>query len=1245
MAFYQEFQRCPVSNAALLGDGICHNIGKYNTAGCGFDNGDCLEFNQDYPGCKAQYTDLLADGRCDGGVYNTLECLFDGGDCDVFNSEFPECNATYPIRIGNGYCDEEYNTAGCGYDGADCLDLYSQLYPNCIVDDLSFLGDGDCHGGAYNTPECGFDHGDCQEFNWNYPNCIVDTPTFVGDELCDGGDYNTPECLFDGGDCADLNQYYPNCTVDTPSQIGSGYCSGGEYNTEACGFDGGDCTDFNIIYPNCTVDTPFFVGDGWCDGGDYNTLECLFDGGDCADHNQYYPNCNVSSAGSIGDSWCDGDEHNTEACGFDGGDCADFNQLSNCIVDDPRVIGDGKCDGGEYNTEACRFDGGDCAFANQHPNCTVDVPSFLGNGDCDAGEYNTAECGFDRGDCTDFNSDYPNCTVIYPYMIGNGVCNGYEYHTKACGFDGGDCKNITSKYPNCIVDDPSAIGNGDCDGGKYNTEACEFDGGDCADHNNRYPNCTVDKPDWIGNGVCDYGAYNSEECGFDEDDCEIFNTNYPNCPVDEPFRLGDGRCDGGTYNSAGCLFDDADCASFNYLYPACLVDEPFRVGDGHCDDDAYNSTECQFDGGDCLVLENIDAVMLVDGRLVSTSDYQRQTRTYAIVQTVSSMLSCIASIAIIWIIFRSHEELSTIFHRLLFGLCVADIISSFAQSFSTLPSPDTYADVIWNARGDIASCRAQGFFIFLGSIAGPLYNCSMCFYYLVVVKYNWKDEYIETKIEPFLHAVPIAISMIGAITILAMNAFNPNMTYCFIGPDPTCDEFECDGTRTNAKVLFSVFSAGPYIVLPSVIAATMAIMYQSLLAQEKKLKNYGKAALLANINAKAREQEDDASNRPSLADRFKSCWKKKSKTDRRKGLKKTSSTKKQLRIIADKALAYSLAFFFTYLVPMIISIRTLIGYPSGPALSVIARVLFPLQGFFNFVVFIHPKVTHEHAKRENAGISWLGAFVKAVQARGPRQKRLVIYSPMKKARESLVHFLAKRKTPKTKKMKRSAEVGEEKCEIVPSPQSSLQTLSTNKSSSMYASNMSLGGFKSSSQQQYSAVDRKEKKRIVTFSDSHASSEATYQTPLKHVSNEGQPQFEDEENGSSGQKEEEKFQFAASQPNSSHTTHQNSPSITSNSPGEVEEEKCEIVPVLQTPTINQRSSMYSSNMPLGDAEDGGSPQQQYSKRNEEKLQVSFSDEHDSTGTAYQSPLNHGSNEGQMQFEDAENGPSGQKEEAK
>ena len=91
MAFVQNFNYCAVPNPLLLGDGICHNYGKHNTAGCTFDGGDCIKFNQDYTKCKAPFPDLLGDGRCDGGEYNTIECLFDNGDCLEFNSQHPNC--------------------------------------------------------------------------------------------------------------------------------------------------------------------------------------------------------------------------------------------------------------------------------------------------------------------------------------------------------------------------------------------------------------------------------------------------------------------------------------------------------------------------------------------------------------------------------------------------------------------------------------------------------------------------------------------------------------------------------------------------------------------------------------------------------------------------------------------------------------------------------------------------------------------------------------------------------------------------------------------------------------------------------------------------------------------------------------------------------------------------------------------------------------------------------------------------
>ena len=72
------------------------------------------------------------------------------------------------------------------------------------------------------------------------------------------------------------------------------------------------------------------------------------------------------------------------------------------------------------------------------------------------------------------------------------------------------------------------------------------------------------------------------------------------------------------------------------------------------------------------------------------------------------------------------------------------------------------------------------------------------------------------------------------------------MTYCFIGADPTCENLECDSRRTHryVNVLFIAFSAGPsYIILPCVMFSTMAIMYRTVLAQDKILQQFGVGAL------------------------------------------------------------------------------------------------------------------------------------------------------------------------------------------------------------------------------------------------------------------------------------------------------------------------------------------------------------------------------------------------------------------
>lgn len=80
---------------------------KQNTeAWCGYDGGDCEEFNEKYPDCKTKYPSNIGNDYCDSSdPYNTEACK-----CLImqqeFNGNYPDCEASLPSRIGDGDCDK-----------------------------------------------------------------------------------------------------------------------------------------------------------------------------------------------------------------------------------------------------------------------------------------------------------------------------------------------------------------------------------------------------------------------------------------------------------------------------------------------------------------------------------------------------------------------------------------------------------------------------------------------------------------------------------------------------------------------------------------------------------------------------------------------------------------------------------------------------------------------------------------------------------------------------------------------------------------------------------------------------------------------------------------------------------------------------------------------------------------------------------------------------------------------------------
>jgi len=400
------------------------------------------------------------------------------------------------------------------------------------------------------------------------------------------------------------------------------------------------------------------------------------------------------------------------------------------------------------------------------------------------------------------------------------------------------------------------------------------------------------------------------------------------------------------------------------------------------------------------------------------------SKKYGIIQTVTASVSLIASTTIIWIIFRSRTRLSTTFHRLLFGLCIADIISSFAQSLSTSMVPNEINYYIWNARGNVHSCDAQGFLIVLGDVAASGYNCSLCLYYLSVVKYNKTDEYIRTKLEPCFHGLPIAVACIAAITGLAKQSFNSTLVNCFPATysPPHCTGYEdgeipegfnipC-GRGSDVNYGFLIFFVLKTVVIgPSVIIVTMMMMYLEVRKIEKKLQKYGVGALRANLQSRQDEAEPAMSS--SVLSRLI-----KLRDSHQNRSSRSNNSSRQSRTVLHRALSYAMANVATFIFPWIVLIRRIAGVEPGIFIwEKMALFLFPMQGFFNFLVFIYPRVAGERASKKD--LSWCKAFANALTSRGGDGK--------KKAKSHLRNQHGGRKTSNLNQKR--VPVEEEKTEV------------------------------------------------------------------------------------------------------------------------------------------------------------------------------------------------------------------------
>ena len=382
-----------------------------------------------------------------------------------------------------------------------------------------------------------------------------------------------------------------------------------------------------------------------------------------------------------------------------------------------------------------------------------------------------------------------------------------------------------------------------------------------------------------------------------------------------------------------------------------------------------------------------------------------------VVPMTTGLFSIIGSSTIIAMVFRSKKKLGDPYRRIILGMSIFDICVSLAFVLKIFKTTEEQPNA-WFALGNQTSCNILGFLHFAGLNGALLYNLSLNIYYLCLVKHNMMASFYRQRVEPFLHGVPIVWGVVSASIIVFTGHMNPAFAGdCLIAPYPVncLDKPGVECIRGLHTYLFRMlFSTVPRFIVLALTLITLCMLWWTVRAREKKMDKYRLSMVsfrMLSDNARKSSVASDASTwrrmstnvRTSitgLRDSLKSKISKseceeieglQSKLDLRAShshSRRRSSIRRRSmgRVFLVQACWYVLAFFLTHAFAVIATIIRKTGNTPPFWIYLTARLLSPLQGLFNIVVYTRPHVNTERKKNPNS--SWFAAFKTVVASGG-----------------------------------------------------------------------------------------------------------------------------------------------------------------------------------------------------------------------------------------------------------------------
>ena len=378
---------------------------------------------------------------------------------------------------------------------------------------------------------------------------------------------------------------------------------------------------------------------------------------------------------------------------------------------------------------------------------------------------------------------------------------------------------------------------------------------------------------------------------------------------------------------------------------------------------------------------------------------------------VASSLSILGSGTILFIrIRRRRREASTVYERLIVGISVVDLLMSSALFWNPVVLPK------WTnlpfAKGTFGTCEWSGFFLYF-FLGGTVYNGALATYFLLSVRYLKTERQIARILEPTVHVLALALPLVVGGIGLKRHAYNPHGLYgtCLLTAFPVECVVQDSGVaceRGGDDTLLSLLVVGTQAIFGLGGAIITFVVYWTVRNRTHKVDNRFRASILMQQQQQQQQQQqlpmlleqEDTTNTNSISTRSSSrrilsrIFQSSSSgledsssssppepSTRRFSCRRRSSShavlqamddakSKRLRTVGMQAVCYILAYLNGFIWIVFANIveahymqsTTVLftalesgGTPLLYAAFWLLCFFFPLQGFFNALIYLRPR--------------------------------------------------------------------------------------------------------------------------------------------------------------------------------------------------------------------------------------------------------------------------------------------------